>query len=313
MDARERLAIIKKDIENSKTRLKELHDAREALKPIPPQQGIHPMLRAMAIEPSTFNLLAQGDSWFDYLPGHDLIKYLRNKHGHKIENVAVGGSTLNDIVYGPVPKNWLGISQADDIDRMTELVARIQATKPQGLLLSGGGNDIAGEVYFSFLNNAKSNLNNPNDEVLKGVISETFEKAYDDLIQTAILAAEGITPAMKIFTHGYDYPWPDGRGLTMFNLVGPWFDDSFNKKNYPYDGSSGGQLKVRYDIVKVFIDSMNRMLKGLEVKYPGQVFHVDLRGTLNSRDEWANELHPKNPGFEKLADKFNLVLHQHLP
>jgi len=99
----------------------------------------------------------------------------------------------------------------------------------------------------------------------------------------------------------------------MFNLVGPWFDDSFNKKNYPYDGSSGGQLKARYDIVKVFIDAMNRMLKGLEVKYPGQVFHVDLRGTLNNRDEWANELHPKNPGFEKLADKFNLVLHQHLP
>jgi hypothetical protein len=37
---------------------------------------------------------------------------------------------------------------------------------------------------------------------------------------------------------------------------------------------------------------------------------VDLRGTLLTRDEWANELHPKKEGFGKMADKINLALHQ---
>ena len=313
MDAKKRLIKIEKDIAKSTKMLQELHDAREAARaPILPQEGTHPMLKARALAPATFNLVAQGDSWFDYLPGHDLINFLRDKHGHRIENLSVGGSTLNDIVYGPVPENWLGVPQSDEIDRITELVASIKRIQPQGLLLSGGGNDIAGDEFFSFVNNARANLKNPNVEVLKGVLNETFEHAYDDLIVTAIQAAQGIEPPMKIFTHGYDYPWPDGRGVTMFNLVGPWFDETFNKKNYPFDGSPQ-QLRARYAIVKVFIDAMNTMLQGFETKYPGRVFHVDLRGTLKKRNEWANELHPKDAGFEKLADKFNAVLHQHLP
>lgn len=313
MRTRKRLGTIKKDIAQSKKILKQLHDAREAVrKPIPRQVVPHAMLRTLSLAPSAFTLLAQGDSWFDYLPGKDLIDYLCDKHGHAIENLAVGGSTLNDIVYGPVPRNWLGIPQSHEVKRITELVDRILSVKPQGLLLSGGGNDIAGSEFFSFVNNSEAALENPNAEVLKGVLEETFLTAYQNLIETALKAADGIKPPMKVFTHGYDYPWPDGRGVTIFNIVGPWFDDTFNKKNYPYDDNAQ-QLKARYGITKVFIDGFNEMLKGFEAKYPGRLFHTDLRGTLKTRDEWANELHPKDPGFEKLADKINVVLHQHLP
>jgi hypothetical protein len=77
-----------------------------------------------------------------------------------------------------VPKNWLGISQSDDTDRMAELINRIDEKKPQAVLLSGGGNDVAGPEFFSFLNNALSKLENPNAKVLDGVLNETFVKAY---------------------------------------------------------------------------------------------------------------------------------------
>jgi lysophospholipase L1-like esterase len=252
--------------------------------------------------------VAQGDSWFDYPPSWDLIDWLSNYHGHDIDSIGVAGSTLNDIAYGPVPKNWLGIRQSDDVDRITELIHLINKKRPQAVLLSGGGNDVAGPEFFSFLNNALSNLQNPNAEVLDGVIEQTFATAYKYLIETTTAKAQQMGYPLPIFVHGYDYPWPDGRGITIFNIVGPWFDDTFNKKNYPYDDDPM-KLQARYDILKVFMDAFNKMLATLETQYPGVVHYVDLRGTLSTRDEWANELHPKKEGFGKLADKINLALH----
>jgi lysophospholipase L1-like esterase len=313
MNAKKRLAEIHKKIAKSKSRLKAIRDARRANRsPIRPQKGAHAMLKSLKIAPVSFNLLAQGDSWFDYLPGRDLIDYLRDKHGHKIENIGVGGSTLNDIVYGPVPKNWLGVPQSDDVDRISELISQIQEVRPRGLLLSGGGNDIAGAEFFSFLNNAKSGLRNPNLGVLRGALDETFADAYRDVIAVALAESDNSCPGMKIFVHGYDYPWPDGRSVFIFNLVGPWFHDTFNKKNFPYAKQDAAQLHARYEVTKAFMDAFNGMLQGLEAEFDGRVFHVDLRNTLKSRGDWANELHPTNAGFEALADKFNAKLHQHM-
>ena len=111
---------------------------------------------------------------------------------------------------------------------------------------------------------------------------------------------------MPIFTHGYDYPWPDGRGVISFLgwRVGPWFDNTFNHKNYPYNNAA--DLKVRHDIVVKFIDSLNAMLKGLAA--PPDVLHVDLTGTLQTKNDWANELHPTNAGFSALASKIDAAL-----
>jgi len=309
MKPKARLKSIEKNIAANKGKLNLLHEERQAARTLPAQlTTVHPMLAKAFISPRNYSLVAQGDSWFDYPTSWDLIDWLSNYHGHDIDSIGVAGSTLNDIVYGPVPKNWLGISQSDDTDRMAELINRIDEKKPQAVLLSGGGNDVAGPEFFSFLNNALSKLENPNAKVLDGVLNETFVKAYEDLIETITAKAQQMGCNLPIFVHGYDYPWPDGRGFTCFNLVGPWFDDTFNKKNFPYDDDEA-KLKVRYNILKVFMDGFNVMMAGLEQKYPGVVHYVDLRGTLPDRDEWANELHPKKEGFGKLADKINLALH----
>ncbi len=315
------LATIKDEIALHKDLLNRVHAARQEVRgynnvPVE-ERGVSAKtsLRAMlAATPAkrTFNLLAQGDSWFDYPPGTDIIDCLHSNHGHQITNIAVAGSTLNDETYGPVPREMFGLpfgpKQADDPDRITELVHRIQADKPQALLLSAGGNDIAGDEFFSFVNNAKSGMSAVNQGVLDGVVNGTFRTAYQYLIETALKAAADAGIQMPIFTHGYDYPWPDGRGLISFLAwkVGPWFDDTFNHKNYP--NANPNDLQARHDIVVEFIDSVNTMLAGLAANYPGQVFHVDLRGTLKSADDWANELHPRNPGFKALADRIDAAL-----
>jgi phospholipase/lecithinase/hemolysin len=65
-------------------------------------------------------------------------------------------------------------------------------------------------------------------------------------------------------------------------------------------------LKVRHDIVVKLMDSLNAMLKGLAA--PPDILHVDLTGTLQTRNDWANELHPTNAGFRALADKIHAAL-----
>lgn len=288
--------------------LERLFEARQrGRQPIATLREVHPLLAAEAIQPKTYHLVAQGDSWFDY-PGDDLINYLRDRHKHTIDNIAVAGSTLNDIVYGPVPKNWLGIPQSDDVSRLQELHFLIERKQPVAVLLSGGGNDIAGPEFFQLINNALSGLENPNGEVVHGVMHRTFFKAYKDLIDNIINTLTSLGQTPQIFVHGYDYPFPDGRGFTMFNFVGPWFDGTFNKKNYPYRNPA--DLQKRYEITKVIIDGFNDLLISLSNTYSGVVHHVDLRNTLPSIDDWANELHPTTDGFLKLSDRFNLELHK---
>ncbi len=54
-----------------------------------------------------------------------------------------------------MPRELFGLpidqTQSDDPSRIAELVQRILENKPQALLLSAGGNDIAGDEFFSLI------------------------------------------------------------------------------------------------------------------------------------------------------------------
>jgi len=318
------LAEIETNIAEHRELLDQLHEVRQEVRGYNTValesrgERAEPLRKMLAAKPAKrmFRLLAQGDSWFDYPPGTDIIDCLHSNHGHVITNIAVAGSTLNDEAYGPVPRQMFGLGppQSNDPDRITELVHQIGQVKPQALLLSAGGNDVAGDEFFSFINNARSGLPPVNAEVLNGVVNGTFKTAYQYLIDMALAVAAKNNLTMPIFTHSYDYPWPDGRPVISFLWwkVGPWFDPSFKAKNYPFRDAA--TLQTRHDIVKQFIDAVNTMLAGLaaDPKYNGKVFHVDTRGTLLTDPEWANELHPRNPGFAKVADKIDAALQAHI-
>ncbi len=322
------LVAIKKSITRHARVLQRIHEARQEVRgytslPLAVSgAAAKGTLKKLGATPSkrVFKLLAQGDSWFDYPPGTDLIDCLNSEHGHSITNLAVAGSTLNDEAYGPVPRQLFGLpiplgrKRSEDPDRITELVHHIQQTKPQALLLSAGGNDVAGNEFFSFLNNANSQLPAVNADVLNGVVNGTFKAAYQYLLDTALAAAGDSRIAMPIFIHGYDYPWPDGRALNLFFgwKIGPWFDEAFSLKNYP--NRNGTDLAARRRILVQFIDAVNNMQKDLVAspRYAGKVFYVNLVGTLRSVSDWANELHPANSGFRALAAKFDAALQKNI-
>ena len=72
-------------------------------------------------------LVAEGDSWFDYpVPlAVDIIECLRGFHGFHIEKHAKYGHTLENIIFGPA---------------VPTLMQPLREIKPKALLFSGGGN-----------------------------------------------------------------------------------------------------------------------------------------------------------------------------
>ncbi len=251
-------------------------------------------LRALAVPPPTGLLVAEGDSWFDY-PLHDVLTMIEDEHGFDVESAAHKGDTVEDMAYSG--------GQFDDFSRLLEKLLR-QGRVPDAILLSGGGNDIAGDEFAMLLNHAASGLPPINDDVVRGVIDVRTRNAYVFLISgLKEIATQMLKRPIPVVVHGYDYPVPDGRGfLGGFGLLpGPWLQPGFRRKGFD-------DLAANTAVVGTLIDSFNAMLRQL-TRTPGfeHVRYVDLRGTLSHasgyKRDWANELHPTKSGFSAVANK----------
>jgi len=269
---------------------------RRALGPSPIPAA---MRRALGPSASTGLLVAEGDSWFDY-PFNDVLRLLEDNHGYDVESVAHKGDTVEDMAFGG--------GQFEGFARRLEKLLR-QGQVPDAILLSGGGNDIAGDEFAILLNHAASGLPPINGDIVRGVIDVRLRNAYAFLIGGLTeLSKQFLGRPIPILTHGYDYPIPDGRGFLggLFVLPGPWLEPGFTKKGY-------GDVTANARVMRGLIDTFNAMLKGIssapEFKH---VTYLDLRGTLAGdstyKKDWANELHPTAKGFATVAAKFAGVI-----
>jgi hypothetical protein len=239
-------------------------------------------------------IVAEGDSWFSYLPPYDILAQLRNRRwkgwDYDVEDRASAGATLNDMVYGR---------------HIVDTYELLDRHRPDVFLFSGGGNDVAGPELFVMLYHHKavelSNNGIPeiNKNIIQGLVDEVFSRAFSDLIGLLRFKMDDIgKPNMPIIFHGYDYAIPDGRGWAGgWPLPGPWLDPSLTRKGYDITADA----RVRQQIVRDLIDAFNRMLDGVVRAHP-HTHYVDLRGTL-SKSDWGNELHPTRKGFLKVTKK----------
>jgi hypothetical protein len=180
---------------------------------------------------------------------------------------------------------------------------------PKAILLSGGGNDIAGDEFGMLLNHKQSPIAGLNNKVVEGVM-ERLSLAYMTIISTVMaLCDKYLGREIPIMVHGYDYPIPDGRGFMggWGPLPGPWLEPGFREKGFE-------KIPERIKMAVSLIDSFNLMLQSV-VKHPkfaGRVIYIDVRKTLSSgtsyKKDWANELHPSHSGFSMVAGKFATVL-----
>jgi hypothetical protein len=246
-------------------------------------------------------LIAEGDSWFDY-PFNSVLGELENL-SYQIESVAHKGDTAEEMAYDP--------SQLAKLAGLFEKLGQRDEV-PRAILLSGGGNDIAGTELSVVLNHKQSGLPAVNEDVANGIILGRLRFAMASLISAVSeLSRKSFRRTIPVLVHGYDYPVPDGRGYVggFWILPGPWLEPAFRQKGY-------ADMDERVRVMVGLIDRFNEMIESL----PGQpglehVIYVNVRRTLSNevagrkyKKLWANELHPTDEGFKSVAAEFHKII-----
>jgi len=249
-------------------------------------------------------LVAEGDSWFDY-PFFDVLEELEDGYNYDIESVAHKGDSAEEMAYDP--------NQLAGLARKLERLKR-EGRTPRAVLLSGGGNDIAGEAFAFLLNHKKSGLPPVNASMVVGLVDERLRTTIVSLASAVTeLCRQSFGSKIPALIHGYDYPVPDGRGYLggFWTLPGPWLEPGFRQKGYQ-------DLQERVDVMVTLIDHFNALLEGV-AGGPGleHLEYVNLRGVLSNRLQgrryktwWSDELHPTERGFAEIAGRFDQAIRQ---
>ena len=249
-------------------------------------------LRAPGAAAVPLQVLAEGDSWFDYpVPffGGGIIPRLEKRIGVPILNLAQAGDET---------RYMLGV------EARTLLAKRLTRGSPAGgpwdvLLFSGGGNDVVDNPMALWIRNydparpPAGHIHQPRFDAVLGLV----RAAYEDLIAMR----DAVSPATHLVFHAYDFAIPDGRGACNF---GPWLKPTFDLRGFPSQA-------VAFEVVKVMLQQFAATLQALQ--RPDVTF-INAQGTLApQKDSWHNELHPAKPGFNRFAEIFHEVLKARFP
>jgi len=256
------------------------------------------------IPPKHRTLVAEGDSWFDYPIKGDLLDALRKRHGYRIYQVSKAGARLEDMVYG-VERNWWG-PERPQIFQTLDLINQHQ---PEVVLISGGGNDIAGTELPAFLNRKARGVPALREAMVDDLIFHVFQRAYTVFIKAVRNLAEQKNFKVTIVGHDYDFPVPDGRGYSVTNLIpgfaytGPWLKPAFDQKGY--------SIEEGREIVAIILRKFSQLQRTLAAENP-DFLTARFQGSLNptSHQDWDNEMHPTWSGFVRLAAKMNAAIQE---
>ena len=243
-------------------------------------------------------MLAHGDSWFDYpldgnsisLPHTDIIAQLEfvGNINPCILNISQwGDATTAEMSW---PKQQKMITALQDNSNWLE------SGKPDAILFSGGGNDVAGDqfcVFLDYTNPAPGGLNETRFEEALGMV----KASYQDLFSFRDRFANGV----PIFGHCYDFPIPNGAHPIC---AGPWLKPSLDFCGYNLAQGSA--------IVHQALIDFKNLLTSLEADPANNFMLIPTQDVLQISD-WANELHPYPAGFKKFAEKFVVKLREHFP
>ncbi len=251
-------------------------------------------------------LIAEGDSWFDY-PGDDVLAILEDDFNYRIESVAHKGDTVESMAYDQ--------TQVRTLARAFEHV-RQDGREPRAILLSGGGNDIAGDEFAILLNHAQSQLTPLNTRIVEGVLEERLRFAIGSVVGAVTALSQSLFgKKIPVLLHGYGYPVPDGRGFLggFWLLPGPWLKPGFVAKGYH-------DLPQCCAILEELIDRFNGLLGSIAGSSGFEhVSYVDMRPLLSNelpklyKKSWTDELHPTDDGFRLVAEKLDREINRLAP
>jgi hypothetical protein len=169
------------------------------------------------------------------------------------------------------------------------------------MLFSGGGSDIVGDLFCLWLNQNTGGLPAMElaDPLRLAAIFGTIRAGYFDLIGIR----DALSPETKIVVHAYDFPQPSDDGVCG---GGPWIKPSLDYRRIL-------DPDVQFEGTKIILQTFGTLLTDIALRGARNFHVVPTQGTLKPAAEWANEIHPAQDGFAKLADKFKHALAEHWP
>jgi hypothetical protein len=248
-------------------------------------------------------LISDGDSWFHFpVFLRDVIMQL--SHDHLVWPLANAGDTLKHMVYGAeATRGQRYVGGLRDYGR-----------EAKAFLFSAGGNDLIGvdpsglPALLSYVRphergrSAAWHIDTPEFRRRLSFIEGALRHVLADVAARR--------PNLPVLIHGYDYALPC-----------PWgMEDRRNPQWTSRDHFLGAAARhlgihephMQRAIARCVIDAINTMqrrLAGGNVEggaFP-HVYHVDVRDTMKP-DEWADEIHPTNSGYARVANHFRRVL-----
>lgn len=247
------------------------------------------MLAGVPATPAPLVMLAHGDSWFDYPLSGNSPTWRSTDIIANLESLGnINPVILNISHYGDATTEELSWpKQQRMIDALNDQANWMGQGKPDAILFSGGGNDIAGNQFCIFLDYATPGSNGLNAVRFNKALG-MVEASYLDLFAFR----DRYAPGVPIIGHCYDFPIPNG---VHPDCVGPWLKPSLDY--------SGWNITQGTQIVQQALTALKNMLSSLAGD-PRNNFVLVNTQSLLTPDDWANELHPYPKGFKTIAEKF---------
>lgn len=263
---------------------------------------------AFPIEQFPFRCLAQGDSWFSIgaIPPFlttNLLAGLELSSGTCIVNCASPGATLRRMADTTRSRKFL------------QLLHGALATKWDGILLSGGGNDVIEAVQSMDPAPALRLLRFQPEwgDPALGPHKYVSDPGWNTLrvhlraVFDGFIAArdKGVNRGQPVILHSYDLMAP--RHAPAGLGFGPWLSKALDAFAIPQTDWNmvAGELATR----------THALLDGFR-QGAANVHLVDTLGTLTPApndstgptEDWQNEIHPTRGGYRKLSDQWATVL-----
>jgi hypothetical protein len=232
--------------------------------------------------PRIKKIVSEGDSWHLFpVIIDELIDQLNKDKTLAIFSADAAGDTAANM--------W-----AERQESNKGFLKSIMMERPQVFLLNGGGNDLLqarkgpdgkmiGNLFFH-LKDFQPGMTAK--QLLRPSIDAEYETAIGHL-GNMIAKAAAFDFVKKVVIHGYDYSFPD--------------DDVWLGKPMAMRGIKGAALQR--SVVIELIDRVHTRLHALAQSFAatGKVAYVDVRGAVKTKPEWYDEIHPRSPGFKKVA------------
>lgn len=246
--------------------------------------------------------LAEGDSWFSLrgIPTSNLPTSLDLPQSTIVVSCAQPGDTIRSM--GDMIRN-------EGVKRMTD---RKLGHRWDAILLSGGGNDL--------LDNAKHIIKplpagqtaaDPAAYCDQAVLDQTLDgitRGYTRIVAWRDRKASSC-PGCPIVTHTYDWATPRDAPARFFGLKlkGPWLYKALTHAQVP----EAMWIPVSDHLIGALGDAIRTLAASL-----GNFNVVDTRNTLAraepgstvTSNDWADEIHPTQSGYTKLAGKIGRAL-----